>query len=59
MRTQDNIPFRPQKQENTKYMWRDIEGRAQKYDLPIPNPPVLYPLQNFDLTNKVGLAVNN
>ena len=55
MRTQDNIPFPPEKQEKTKYMWRDIEIRAQKYALPVPKTSVPYPLQNFDLANKVGL----
>ena len=59
MRTQDNIPFPPEKQEKTKYMWRDIERRAQKYALPVPKTPVPYPLQNFDLANKVGLVANN
>ena len=59
MRTQDNIPFPPEKQEKTKYMWRDIERRAQKYGLPVPKTPVPYPLQNFDLANKVGLVANN
>ena len=47
MRTQDNIPFPTEKQEKTKYMWRDIERRAQKYALPVPKTPVPYPLQNF------------
>ena len=59
MRTQNNIPFPPDKKEKTKYMWRDIERRAQKYALPVPKTPVPYPLQNFDLANKVGLVANN
>ena len=59
MRTQNNIPFPPEKQEKTRYMWRDIERRAQKYALPVPKTPVSYPLQNFDLANKVGLVANN
>ena len=59
MRTQDNIPFPTEKQEKTKYMWRDIERRAQKYALPIPKIPVPYPIQNFDLANKVGLVAKN
>ena len=40
-------------------MWRDIERRAQKYALPLPKNPIPYPLQNFDLANKVGLVANN
>ena len=59
MRTHDNIPFPPEKQEKTKYMWRDIERRAQRYGLPVPKTHVPYPLQNFDLANKVGLVANN
>ena len=37
----------------------DIERRAQKYALPVPKTPVPYPLQNFDLANKVDLVANN
>ena len=59
MRTQNNIPFPPEKQEKTKCMWRDIERRAQKYALPVPKTPVPYPLQKFDLANKVALVDNN
>ena len=59
MRTQNNIPFPPEKQEKTRYMWRDIERRAQKYALPVPINPIPYPLQNFDLANKVGLVANS
>ena len=58
MKTQGNILFPPKKQK-TKYMWRYIERRAQKYSLPVPGTPVPYPLQNFDLANKVGLVANN
>ena len=57
MRIQNNIPFPPEK-EKTKYMWRDIERRAKKYGLPVPKTPVPYPLQEFDLANKIGLIAN-
>ena len=58
MRTQNNIPFPLEKQEKTKYMWRDIERWARKFGLPAPKMPVPYPLQNFDLANLVGLVAN-
>ncbi len=58
MRAQNNIPFPPEKEEKTRYMWRDIERRAKKYGLPVPKTPVPYPLQNFDLANKIGLVAN-
>ena len=58
MRTQNNIPFPPEKKEKTRYMWRDIERRAKKYGLPVPKTPVPYPLQEFDLANKIGLIAN-
>ena len=58
MRTQNNIPFPPEKKEKTRYMWRDIERRAKKHGLPVPRTPVPYPLQEFDLANKIGLVAN-
>ena len=56
MKAQNNIPFPPEKKEKTRYMWRDIERRAKKYGLPAPKTPVPYPLQEFDLANKIGLV---
>ncbi|MDJ0956911.1 MAG: 2-hydroxychromene-2-carboxylate isomerase [Arenicellales bacterium] len=49
-----NIPFtgKPVKE---KYMWRDIERRAQRYGIPI-TVPVEYPLKNFDLANRVAIV---
>ena len=58
MRTQNNVPFPPEEEDKTRYMWWDIERRAKKYALPIPKTPVPYPLKNFDLANKVGLVAN-
>ena len=58
MRTQNNIPFPPEKKEKTRYMWRDIERRAKKHGLPVPRTPVPYPIQEFDLANKIGLLAN-
>lgn len=54
MQEMNNIPFigKPAKE---KYMWRDIERRAEKYGLPI-NLPVEYPLKNFDLANRVAIV---
>ena len=50
----DNIPFagKPAKE---KYMWRDIERRADGYGIPI-SLPVEYPLKHFDLANRVALV---
>ena len=36
MKARNNIPFPPEKDEKTRYMWRDIERRAKKHDLPAP-----------------------
>ena len=58
MRAINNIPYTPEKEEKTIYMWRDIERRAKKHGLPVPKTPVPYPLQEFDLANKIGLVAN-
>ena len=54
MQEMDNVPFagKPVKE---KYMWRDIERRAQRYGIPI-TVPVEYPLKNFDLANRVAIV---
>ena len=39
-------------------MWRDIEARAKKHGLPVHKTPVPYPLQEYDLANKIGLVAN-
>jgi len=54
MREMDNIPFPPSKQVKVDYMWRDIERRAQGYGF-TPNVPAPYPLQEFDLANRVAV----
>ena len=56
MRAQNNIRFPLEKKEKTKYMWRDIERRAKRYGLPVPKTPVPYPLQEYDLANKIGMV---
>jgi len=50
---QKNIPFSG-KPEKTAYMWRDIERRAAKYNLPI-SAPAPYPLEELVLANQVAL----
>ncbi|MGI9415434.1 MAG: 2-hydroxychromene-2-carboxylate isomerase [Hyphomicrobiales bacterium] len=50
----DNIPFRS-KPVKARYMWRDIERRAQTYGLPFAGPPV-YPVDPEDLANRVGIV---
>ena len=54
MREMDNIPFPPSKQVKVDYMWRDIERRAQGYGF-TANVPAPYPLQEFDLANRIAL----
>jgi 2-hydroxychromene-2-carboxylate isomerase len=53
MREQNNIPF-ANKAVKMGYMWRDIERRAGMYGLPI-KVPAPYPLQEFDLANRLAL----
>lgn len=50
-----NVPFigKPVKE---KYMWRDLQRRAQQYGLPVGKAPVAYPLENFDLANRVAIV---
>jgi len=50
---QKNIPF-SNKPSKSAYMWRDIERRASKYDLPI-SAPAPYPLDGLVLANQVAL----
>jgi len=54
MQEMDNIPFvgKPAKE---KYMWRDIERRAERYGIPV-NLPVEYPLKHFDLANRAAIV---
>ncbi len=49
----DNIPF-AKKPVKAAYMWRDIERRASMYGLH-PTLPAPYPLQEFDLANRVAV----
>ena len=54
MMEMDNIPF-ANKPIKARYMWRDMERRAEKYglDATIPAP---YPLEQFDLANRVAVV---
>ena len=54
MREMDNIPFPLNKQTKVEYMWRDIERRARGYGF-VANVPAPYPLQEFDLANRVAV----
>jgi len=51
---QKNIPFRD-KPVNAAYMWRDIQRRAGLYGLR-PKLPAPYPLQAFDMANRVAIV---
>ena len=59
MKEMDNIPFPPSKKSKVDYMWRDIERRAEFYDLPKPRLPAPYPLKEFDRANQVGVLLNS
>lgn len=50
---QNNIPFRD-KPVKAAYMWRDIERRAERYDLS-PKLPAPYPLPGLVLANQVAM----
>jgi 2-hydroxychromene-2-carboxylate isomerase len=54
MKEMDNIPFPLTKQAKVEYMWRDIERRANGYGF-TANVPAPYPLQEFDLANRVAV----
>lgn len=54
MKEMDNIPF-VNKPVKARYMWRDIERRAAGYGLPA-TLPAPYPLQQFDLANRVAIV---
>ncbi len=49
----NNVPFKgkPAKEE---YMWRDLQRRAARYQLPV-RFPISYPLENFDRANRVAI----
>ena len=40
MKAQNYIPFPPEKEEKTRYIWRDIERQAKKHGLPALKTPV-------------------
>ena len=54
MQEMNNIPFvgKPAKE---KYMWRDLERRAERYGLHA-RFPVDYPLKQFDRANRVAIV---
>lgn len=54
MQEMNNVPFvgKPAKE---KYMWRDVERRAQQYGFPV-NLPIEYPLEHFDLANRIAVV---
>lgn len=53
----DNIPFAT-KPAKAAYMWRDIERRAARYDLPI-QVRAPYPLQDFDRANRIAILARH
>ncbi len=54
MQEMNNVPFigKPVKE---KYMWRDLERRAGRHEIPI-SLPIEYPLPQFDLANRVAIV---
>ncbi|WP_136659665.1 2-hydroxychromene-2-carboxylate isomerase [Nitratireductor sp. XY-223] len=53
MKEMNNIPFQ-KKPVKTRHMWRDIERRAQIYGMK-PHVPAPYPLEQFDMANRVAV----
>ena len=53
MREMNNIPF-ADKPAKTRYMWRDVARRAKRYGLEA-RVPAPYPLEHFDLANRVAI----
>jgi 2-hydroxychromene-2-carboxylate isomerase len=49
----DNVPAR--KPVKMAYAWRDVQRRAERYGVPFRIPPP-YPLQNFDLANRIAVV---
>jgi len=54
MQEMGNVPF-VGKPEKERYMWRDVQRRAEDYGFPI-NLPIEYPLKEFDLANRVAVV---
>jgi 2-hydroxychromene-2-carboxylate isomerase len=54
MQDMNNVPF-VGKPAKLNYMWRDLERRARRYGIPI-KLPVAYPLENFELANRVAVV---
>jgi len=52
----DNVPFPPSKPSKVNYMWKDIQRRAEIYQIPIPKIPAPYPLKYFDEANLYALT---
>ncbi|MFC2966785.1 2-hydroxychromene-2-carboxylate isomerase [Acidimangrovimonas pyrenivorans] len=50
----DNIPFAT-KPVKARYMWRDIQRRAAGFGIPA-SLPAPYPLEGFDLANRVAIV---
>ena len=56
MKKMDNVPFPPSKPSKVNYMWKDIQRRAEIYQIPIPKIPAPYPLKYFDEANLYALT---
>lgn len=54
MQEMNNVPFKG-KPSKEKYMWRDLQRRAARYQIPA-RFPIRYPLQNFDRANRVAIV---
>ena len=54
MQEMNNVPFKG-KPAKEAYMWRDLERRAARYEIPA-SLPISYPLENFDRANRVAIV---
>ena len=54
MLAMDNIPFST-KPVKARYMWRDVERRAEMYGVPWSGIPI-YPLKHLTFVNRIALV---
>ena len=55
----NNKPFSPSKRSKVKYMWRDIQRRAEVHGIPVPLSSAPFPISNIELANQIALVGND
>ena len=56
MTAMNNFPFSKEKKPKLKYMWRDIERRAQKYKIGKIKRNINFPIKNANIANKIAIC---